>query len=446
MSHGRGASREDAGPSTRIQTALRWFLAAVVIGFLGGIAGVALNVVAGAAELLHGTFPWLIFLLPLFGFLTFVIYRWLKIPFDSNTLSVINAARYNKRISSRLSVAILFGTSLTILGDGSVGKEAAALQMGGSLASRIALWFPDSRDGQDMLILCGMAAGFSALLFAPIATAVFALEVSRMGVKKLLRPRTISVFISSFVAFAVTQVFSVGRIWQGPVTVPAVGEAVLPVAVIALLCAVAGPLFVFLLRFLRSICVTFVRRTSARMLIGAVLVIALVCLSAYVSGSGSGLGMLRSDYSGFGVNLIDAALTGEALPADAALWKALLTAVCLSFGYKGGEIMPIFSIGACLGCEVAVLLGAEIPFVAAVGLVALFSSCSHCPLAGTLIGVELFGIAGAPYFLCAAVVACLATRRHNLYDSHDWTLDAPWSHRGGEESTGEHGIGDVEEN
>lgn len=65
-------------------------------------------------------------------------------------------------------------------------------------------------------------------------------------------------------------------------------------------------------------------------------------------------------YCGLGTNLISAALNGDGkvaiMPWDRAL-KFALTIATLASGYQGGEVTPLFSIGASLGVVLAGILG-----------------------------------------------------------------------------------------
>jgi len=403
--------------SEQLARGFRWAAIAAVIGIVAGLGAVALSLLANGAEGLHRQFPWTLWLLPLCGALGALLYAKLEIPFDMGTVAVIDHQRKGTRISAKLAPAILLGTALTLLGGGSVGKEAAALQLGGAAGSGLAVVADEGESSQRTFILCGMAAGFSALMFTPIAATIFVLEVSRMKARELLSVRTLCVPLSSAVAFAVASFFGVGRLWTNDIAVPNLPDQLMETAVLTLLCAFAGIAFVLLLKLLRTACVTFLKSPYLRIAIGSALVIALTLFAG------------TDAYSGTGAQQITTALAGGTLPLDAVEWKLALTVICLSFGFKGGEIMPIFSIGACLGSTFALLTGGPVAFMAALGLVVLFSTCTRSPVAATIIGIEAFGWAGAPYFLIGAFLSSLLSRHFSLYDTDNWMLDVAWAQR-----------------
>jgi H+/Cl- antiporter ClcA len=406
-----------SGRANRIARAFRWAALAAVIGIVAGFGAVLLSALANGADALHARYPLTLWLLPVFALASAWLYRRLDMPFDIGTLSVIKAQQSGARVPVRLACAIPLGTALTLLGGGSVGKEAAALQMGGAIASGLSDMAEEGEDARSTFLLCGMAAAFSALMFAPVAATLFVLEVSRMKPSRLLSPKTLCVLLSSAVAYSVARFFNVGRLWSFDIAVPPVQNVLLEVLTLSVLCAFAGLAFVLLLKTARTVAVSFLGNPYLRVLVGSGIVIALTV----ACGS--------SDFSGTGAALIEQALAGDSVFGWTFAWKMALTVVCLGFGLKGGEIMPVFCIGACLGSAFGFVTGTPYACMAAVGLVGLFAACARCPLAAFAIGVEAFGWSGAPCFAVAAVVAMLAAHAGNLYDGFSWTLDVPWAHR-----------------
>lgn len=410
-----GASREEARPG-----ALRWIGAALLIGVLAGVGAVVLSVLAGWSETLHGDASWTLWLLPLFSILGIFVYQKLSIPLSTGTLSVVDAQRVGKPVPVKLALAIPLGTALTLLGGGSVGKEAAALQMGGAIASGTASWLSrgetgDKRGIYRTVILCGMAAAFSALMFAPVAAALFVLELTRMKPSHLRDARLLCVPLSSAVAYAIARVCGVGNLWVVAVDVPSFSSCLLEVIVLGALCAFAGVAFVLLLKMARTVAVTFLRTPYVRVVVGSLLVVAIVFFSG------------QDLVSGTGGALIEMAISGVDVGSWTFLWKMLLTVACLGFGLKGGEIMPIFSIGACIGCVLGAVMGVSPAFMAAVGLVAMFGACTRCPVAAVAIGIEAFGWAGAPFFIIVALIGLISSYAMNIYDGTTWVLDLPWA-------------------
>ncbi len=400
--------------AARMKSAGLWACASLVIGLAAGGGAIVLSWTADAAWSANRLSAWAFLLLPLCALITVWIYRRLKIPFDTGTIAVIAHQRAGERVPLALAPAILAGTALTLLGGGSVGKEAAALQLGGAVASKLGTLRHEFEDAQDVFVMAGMAAAFSALLFTPIASVFFVFEVSRMPVKKMLRPRMLCVPVAAAVAFCLADVFDVGRLWWSPLPAHAGTDLWFETAVLGLGAALVGMAFVMLLKLLHTACCTFMERPWTRLLFGSAVIAALVWLSG-------------GDYSGTGGVQIMAILGGQTVPYEAFVWKATLTVACLGFGFKGGEIMPVLAVGACLGCAFAQMVGADTAFLGAIGMVALFSTCTRCPLSALVLGIEAFGIAGAPWFAVASLLACVFTSRFSLYDGTSWMLDVAWA-------------------
>lgn len=380
----------------------------VAVGAAAGAASILLSLAAIGAEALHGLSVWTYAALPVMAMGSVWLYRVLNVPFDMGTPRVIDEARQGRAPSWKIVPAIFLGTASTLIGGGSVGKEAAALQMGAGIASLAGSVSPDERR---TLALAGMAGAFSALLFAPIAAFFFVLEVAHMPLRRLLELRPACIALASLVAFGIASALGVGRIWQGPIYVAPFSSSVLDVLVVSFMCAFTGVAFVLLLKLARTAAATFLSGDIARVLIGACAVVAFCALTD------------ASQFSGTGAEQIYAAIAGEYFWFDAVTWKILLTIGCLAFGLKGGEIMPVLCIGALLGSALGGVCGADTSFCAAVGLVALFCTCGRCPLSACALGIEMFGLAGAPAFALAAAASVLAGSGMSLYQGANWKLD-----------------------
>ena len=126
--------------------------------------------------------------------------------------------------------------------------------------------------------------------------------------------------------------------------------------------------------------------------------------------------LTNGDYNGAGMDVIVRALRGD-VSGWAWLWKLLFTAVTIGCGFKGGEVVPSFFVGAAFGCFMGGLLGLPAGFAAAIGLVAVFCGAVNCPVASVLLSVELFGSAGAPYFAVACALSYLLSGYCGLYSS-----------------------------
>ena len=315
----------------------------LVAGAAGAASSIVLTLSTGFAQSLPARFPWLLLALPVLGALSVGLYRLLRLPAALTTEGVVDELRAGRRVPGSLTVGILGGSCLTLLGGGSVGMEAGALQMGASTGSVLGRAFklPPARgcdgasDGYPGAI--GMAAAFSALFFAPLGSCMFVLELVRFD-RAVLRHAP-AMLAAALVAYAIARVVGIGD-HIPRVALPGLSWAVAAhCLLVGLCCAVGGALFAACLRALRR---AMRRRAEARpfalVTVGGLAFAGIVLACGWQAFQGTGMGLLRG------------ALAGSAAPADFAV-KAGLTVLVLGFGFKGGEIMPMFSIGALLGCS-----------------------------------------------------------------------------------------------
>lgn len=381
----------------------------VVVGAVGGAAAVVLTLACRLAMGLLAHVWWLALTLPVCGLLTVGLYRALRVGWGVGTPTVIEAARRDggAGVGVGLAPAILGGTFLTLLGGGSVGKEAAALQLGGSLGAAVgprvgrALHLGEAGAGAGVCVRLGMAGAFASLLGTPVAAALFVIEVTRAP----LRLRTfVPVALAALAGVLISYVCLPGARWVplAP-TIPTPADMGAS-ALVTLACALAASVFCRGLRGLRGLSWRRLDAPWARMLVGGALLAVLSVASGLVA------------YAGTGEDLMARALAGQAAPWDFAL-KGLLTLAVLGVGFKGGEIMPILAIGSTLGCALGAAVGADPVACAGIGLVAMFSACTNAPWSAALLGIEAFGPVAALAYLGAAVVAYLLTARAGLYPS-----------------------------
>lgn len=407
---------------------LRHGLFAVVMGTVAAGASIVLCLAVGQAFALTQAFGWLIYLLPVAGVLSLLLYRWWRLPLDTTTRTVVDDIRHDRPISPLLAPGILVGTCLSIVAGGSVGKEAGALHMGASLGDLVARPFklrgivrdqaqpsaaaasgapgeaPERRDREAGMhgyaAALGMAATFSALFFAPLGSAMFVLELTRYG--KATLKHLASILLACFVAFALARLVGIGDVIATvPIPAPSwhlVGECV----VIGAACALVGTAFIKSIDWLQRNTRRASRNYYLWVVAGGLLVAGLTLAFGWQPYEGTG-----------GVQLAWA-LQGSQ-PELGFLVKALLTTLCLGLWFKGGEIMPTFAIGALLGASCTIMTGGEPGISAAIGLVAFFAAMSRCPLAALLMGCEIFGWAAAPLFALAVAVSFALGHDVGLY-------------------------------
>ena len=246
-----------------------------------------------------------------------------------------------------------------------------------------------------------MSGVFAALFGTPLTATVFALEVISVGV--LYYAGLVPCITAAMAAFGVSALMGVEPTRFAVAMPPVTLETMVPVVALAILCAVVSILFCKGLHWTERLLDRGFRSPWVRVLAGSVLLIGMSLLT-------------NGDYNGAGMDVIARALAGEA-NGWAWLLKILFTAVTIGCGFKGGEVVPSFFVGAAFGCFMGGLLGLPAGFGGAIGLVAVFCGAVNCPVASVLLSVELFGSAGAPYFAVACALSYLLSGYCGLYSS-----------------------------
>ena len=390
---------------------VRLAVAGVVAGVVSAAAALLFSAAVDALAALYQGSTYVVWLLPFAGLATLWLYYVLKIPFATGTKSVLADIDENRHAPLQLALAIFVGTCLTIVAGGSVGKEAAALQMAAAISPAIGKLF-GLRDPRSLrlLALCGMASSLAVLLGTPLMAAVFVFELFRPR-RETLRSIVIvlaATLLSELIAYATSADYLVFDVVMPGLSLGLVAR----VAVLIVLGALLGALFCWLLEHGRSFVQSRTHPAVWLVACGVVYAALITLLGCY-------------DVAGTGMSQNTASLSGAMTEPFFAL-KLLLTALLLSSGYKGGEIMPTLCIGATLGCFLGYVSGGDAAFLAALGMVVLFAACTNCPLASVLLGVEAFGIEGILWYVVAAALAYALTSHVSLYGNigiaREWPL------------------------
>ena len=327
--------------------------------------------------------------------------RWGRQAARGNSLLFASIRSGQDDIPLRMGPMVLFGTWMTHLLGGSAGREGTALQLGGSLAAGIGRLLRVPQTETRLLLLCGISGGFGAVFGTPVAGVVFAFEIA--GFRLLTPMRLLSALTASFVGHLTALAWGASHPHYsiGPVPFADLG-LLLRVALAAVAFGLVARLFVRLLASTRTLLLRLVPQVVWRSVIGGLLVIALT----YVCGS--------RDYLGLSLPLLSASFDAPA-EAGSFVWKLLFTVVTLGSGYPGGEVTPLFVIGAAFGSSLAGVLSAPPALLAGVGMVSVFSGAARAPLACVALGIELFGCDGALYLLVGCVLSALLAGSGGLY-------------------------------
>ena len=379
-----------------------WICAGLSIGFVVGLVGIVFHLMLEWATEFRVENPWLLWLLPLGGLAIVLVYRFAGMEKDRGTNFILVAVRSNEAVSFKTAPLIFFSTVVTHLLGGSAGREGAALQLGGSMASSFGrLWKLNEKETR-IMTMCGMAAGFSALFGTPLTSVVFAMEVITVGVMhySAIVPCTVAALVAASMSQSMgiaPTAFTIANIPEKMTMEFAIGAMGLGIA-----SALVSILFCIVMEHTSHTYKKHIQNPLLRVFIGGCLVIALT----YLVGC--------RDYNGAGMDIIIKALNGDA-KAEAFLLKILFTAVTLGAGYKGGEIVPSFFIGATFGCMVGPLVGLDAGFAASLCMAAVFCGVTNCPLASIILCIELFGFHGTGYYALSCGVSYMLSGYYGLY-------------------------------
>lgn len=385
-----------------IKYMVKWIVLAGLIGIPCGVVGALFFNGVTFVTNLRTEHPWLLYLLPVAGFIIVFLYKILDVQ-GRGTDTIVESARTGSGLRLRLVPAIFIGTLLTHLCGGSSGREGAALQIGGDIGNNIGRLVRLNKEDLKIATQAGMAAFFTALFGTPITATVFVaffLEVGSVYTVMLFPG-----FVASITAFAISR-----RLGMQPFAfaLDAPGKDIilfLRVIVLAALAALVSALFVKTLHSFAFLYKKYFKNEYLRVVVGALLVIGLTLLVG------------NRDYNGAGTDVISRAIVdGEAVPW-AFLLKILFTALTLEAGFKGGEIVPSFFIGATFGAAVGPLLGIPAEFAAAVGMVCVFGGATNSIIAPIFLSVEAFGSGGVVYFAAGAIVSYMLSGYSGLYSS-----------------------------
>ena len=380
---------------------VKWNLIAI---FIGGVVGVVSSVFGHALTMVTSwrkENPVFLFFLPLAGMVIIFLYRKFGKD-DGGTNQVFSTVRARDEVPATAAPLIFVSTALTHLTGGSAGREGAAIQLGGSIANQLGRIIKLDDEDTHVIVMCGMSAAFAALFGTPMAAAIFALEVISVGVMyyTALMPCLIASLMAAGVAGALG--IHAERFLAGYVPSMTV-ESGIKVGIVVLTCSIVSILFCMILKLIGKAYGHWFKNKYMRIVAAATIVIVLNLL------------LQTTDYMGAGTELIIQAVEyGKARPLDF-FWKLILTALTMKAGFKGGEIVPSFCIGATLGCAMGQLVGFEPRLCAACGMIAFFCGVTNCPITSILIAFELFGFEGVSYYLVAVAVSYATSGYYGLY-------------------------------
>ena len=390
-------------PEEYLKSFLKWGLLGTLMGTIGGVLGAVFHHALHFVTHVRSEHAWLIFLLPIGGLLSVALYRVLKLQGNRGTNEIIDATLDGHPVSPLVAPGIFLAAAITHLFGGSAGREGAALQLGGSTASLLARIFKLKEEERTVMVMAGMSAVFAGLFGTPLTAALFCMEFESVGT--IFTPALLPCYLAAFVASRVSGVLGVhaetyfletaftmtlGNFWQ--------------YLILAVLVSVLGIAMCAVFHKAEHLAAHHLKNPYLRIALGGAVVTVLTLLVGDHRFNGAGM---------------DMALTAVSGQADwySFLLKMLFTAVTLAAGFKGGEIVPTFCIGATFGCVAGGLLGLDPGMAAALGLVGLFCCATNSPLASIVLSIEMFGGTNVYLFAFVCVICFVLSGHSGLYAS-----------------------------
>ena len=390
-------------PEDYVKIFLKWGFLGILMGTAGGVLGAVFHHALHFVTHLRSEHMWLIFLLPLAGLVSVSIYRLFGMQGNRGTNEIIDATLDGHLVSPMVAPSIFLATAITHLFGGSAGREGAALQLGGSTASMLAKLLRLNTEERKIMVIAGMSAVFAGLFGTPLTATLFCMEFESVGT--VFSPALLPCFLASYIASQVsgmmgvhaethmiTEAFrmSLGNCWQ--------------YLILAILVSLLGIAMCWVFHQAEHFAAHHLPNPFVRILVGGAIVTALTLV----------VGDHR--FNGAGMDMALKAVGGEA-DWYSFLLKMLFTAVTLSAGFKGGEIVPTFCVGATFGCFLGGLLGLDAGFAAALGLIGLFCCATNSPFASIVLSIEMFGSTNLYLFAFVCVICFVLSGNSGLYAS-----------------------------
>ncbi|MCG2613466.1 voltage-gated chloride channel family protein [Terrimonas sp. NA20] len=387
----------------------RWTILAIPVSLITGSLVALFLWLLDRVTVIRWEHEWLLYLLPLAGVLIYFIYKpGGRNAEAGNSLIIDEIHQPGAGVPARMTPLVFITTIITHLFGGSAGREGTAVQMGGSMAGMLGRWFKLDHRDKSVLLQCGVAAGFGAVFGTPVTGALFAIEFVRPGRMqyKALLPCFIASMIADLTCSGLGIRHTLYQISPNLASLSTTGSfhvdqlLILRVIIAGVIFGLVGYLFSSLSHLVKDYSQRLIKPGYLRPFIGGVVII---CL-CFASGTNDYLGLGVTNPDPGGVSIVSAFREGGADHLSW-LWKIIFTSITLGMGFKGGEVTPLFFIGATLGNTIAVITGTPVDLMAGLGFIAVFAAATNTPVACVIMGVELFG---GEYVLYYAIVCFTA--------------------------------------
>ena len=382
----------------------KWILICVLTGIFSGSASAFFLVALEWVTQFREHHNWIIWFLPIGGLAIGLLYHYYgNDVVKGNNLLLEEYENPRKTIPLKMAPLVLVGTLITHLFGGSAGREGTAVQMGGAIADQFKELFKLTNADRKTLIILGISAGFASVFGTPLAGALFALEVvyfSKINFKSVVLS-----FLVAYVAYFTVEFWQVKHTHYNIPVVPSITWINLGwIIIVGVLFGLASMLFSRTTHFWGSLFSKTIPYAPLRPFVGG-LILAIVIFA---------IGTTK--YIGLGIPMIVDSFTTPNASYDFLL-KILFTGFTLGAGFKGGEVTPLFFVGATLGSALSLVVPLPIALLAGMGFVAVFSGATHTPIACTVMGMELFGLESGLFIGIACVIAYFSSGSIGIYNS-----------------------------
>jgi len=387
---------------------LKVILVSLCCAVVMGIISFVFLKMLGLSSVFREFFPYCIWFLPLSGMLTAFVYKRYGGESSKGNNLIIQSANEGVKVPKRLAFLTFIFTLLTHFSGGSAGREGTAVQIGGTLTSNVADKLGFKNEDRKIIILSGLSAAFGSVFGTPLAGTFFGMEVCCIG--QLSVSAVIPCFLSSYLANAVTLLLGATHEVHKISAIPSLDiKSVLVFISASILFGLIGKLFALGVKYLKLLYAKIFKNTVLSALIGSVIVVLLIVL------------LNLNEYEGLSTWQQTTAFEGNANWYDMPV-KFILTTLTLGAGFQGGEVTPLFDIGASFGGWYANMFGIEPSFLAAIGLICVFGSAANTPITTIMLGIELFGAEAVPYFVFASLISFIASGKSGIYSAQERKL------------------------
>jgi len=389
-------------PNNQFTQLLQWILVVILVGGLSGLICSLFSLHLSTIGLYRDQHAWVYILLPLGAFLVQSSYYYSRRNLARGNDLVIQHFYAPKQTIHWLMAPLVYcGTLITHLVGGSAGREGTAVQLGATIAAQFKLPILANNHHRRTVLQMGVASGFSALFGTPIAAIFFSLEMFRR--KQIKLGGLLPISLAALFAYYTTHLMGINHSHYPVSTFPILDiQSILWVLLSALLFGLVAMSFVGCLSLFKTQFNTLSIHPILLTILGS-----LVLMLVFYFPE-----MRR--YSGLGITYIQQSFFHPVGSLDFLL-KIVLTTFTLSIGFKGGEVTPLFFIGATLGSFLSTLIPLSTDFLASLGFVTVFGSATKTPLASAIIGIELFGIEGGLFYLSSCLLGCYISGKHGIY-------------------------------